>query len=149
MTQTCNSLSHSGAFLSFNFILVEPDVFYGNPQFPAKSDGVIGEIRKGTRTLARVVVPNGSAEATLEAAEIPVAKGDLLRLVIGYNACTWFDSTRVGVVVKSDCGKQWDLAESVRKPGRLGNDRPTRSREWWLCAGDGLELDFGLFGRSR
>jgi len=119
-----------------------------NPKFPARSDGVIGELRKGDATLARVMVPDAGPEATLSARDIPVEKGDLLRLVILANTCAWFDSTRVSVDVTSADGKRWDLGEALRRKRTIGNERPERRAKgvWWICAGDGRELDLALFG---
>jgi mannan endo-1,4-beta-mannosidase len=112
-----------------------------NPRHPGRSDGVVCELRKDDGRLARVVVPDGD-EQQLEAKEISVEKGDLVRLLIRGNACHWFDTTRIKVSVESDKGKRWELGDALQKGKDVGNDRPSRRSKapWWICAGDAHEL---------
>jgi len=117
-----------------------------NKQYPEKSDGVIAEIRKGKETLARLEVPHGSAEMKLTADRISVRKGDLVRLAILVNKSPWFDMTGIDMNVRSDDGREWNLAESLQKGKKLANDLPTgkAGAVWWACGGDGESMDSRL-----
>jgi hypothetical protein len=114
-----------------------------NKKHPEKSDGIIGEIRKGDKTLARVAALSGGPEVTMKTPEITVQKGELVRLVVMINKSEWFDMTGVDMVVRSTDGRKWTLSESLQKGGKLANDLPRGdpAAVWWACGGDEARFD--------
>jgi hypothetical protein len=120
-----------------------------NKRFPEKSDGVIGELRKGDKTLASVAALSGGPEVTMKTKPFVIRKGELVRLVVLVNNSLWFDMTGIDMIVRDSSGYKCVLSESLQNGGKLANDLPTGhpSAVWWACAGDGDRLDMRLLGR--
>jgi hypothetical protein len=107
-----------------------------------RSDGVLAEVRKGGKTLAKAAIPNGG-QTKLVAESVVVAKGDLVRLVILPGASEWWDTTQIEMAVIEAGGRRWDLCESLQKGEKLGNaiDGDRSQAMWWGFEGDAERFD--------
>ncbi len=112
-----------------------------------KSDGVRCEIRKGGERLAEGSLANAGLPEQIVADGVSVAKGEIIRIVILPNKCSWFDATRITATITSGDGRKWDLAEAVGS-GKLNNDHASEMPQsgWWACMGDGTTFDMRYAG---
>jgi hypothetical protein len=104
-------------------------------------DGVAYELRSGATVFKQGVVTNGS-EAVAVSCPVPVAKGDLVRLVVLPRATNWWDTTCVEMVVRPTGGSPWSLREAVVSRKDFGNAQPgAAGAAWWVCEGDAAAFD--------
>lgn len=111
-------------------------------------DGILYELRHGSKLLAEGALPNGGEEVVVRTDKIAVAKGDLIRLVIlpgqtNPEQSNWWDTTLVDFALRSDTGQRWNLRESLLAGEPLGNQltRDFDKAIWWICSGDGERFD--------
>jgi hypothetical protein len=111
-------------------------------------DGIAYELRQATKVLAQGVMTNGG-DTVVKVDAAPVAKGELLRLVILPRESNWWDGTIVDMTVRQSGGPQWNLRESSLRGNELGNERTGKSETpvWWVCEGDAEAFDPKVFAQ--
>ncbi len=103
---------------------------------PNCGDGVLWELRQGTTLLGSGSIANGGT-AEFVKADISIAQGELLRLIIKPQASHACDTTVTAFVITSSDAREpqhWSLGESLKAGRQPGEDG------WWVCEGDGQQL---------
>jgi hypothetical protein len=103
---------------------------------PNCGDGVLWELRHGTMLLGSGAIANGGT-AEFDKADISIAPGELLRLIIKPQASHACDTTVTEFVITRSSASEpqhWSLGESLKAGRQPGEDG------WWVCEGDGQQL---------
>jgi hypothetical protein len=121
-------------------------------------DGVLYELRSGSKTLLSGHLANGGKDAVHTTESINVQKGSLLRLVISPGkgdpakgqGAHWWDSTFTEMSVRAKDGTTWHLRDALLE-GKLGTNPATdpQTTNWWVCEGDAAAFDVQAIESAR